>query len=184
MASNTPALDLAMLPTYNVKLLAIADASYYPTGWNVSVPSISITPPGYVPTMMTFVAGGLQLYNANSLGLCTVSDVCDMPPLPDGIYKVRYTITPANVYFIDKTFLRTDKIESDLDYAFLKLEMMECDGQLKRQKKETIDLIEFYIQGAIAAADQCALKMATDLLGKARRLLDSFVNSLDSPCCR
>jgi len=183
MASTTPIFDLLMMPTYNPKTMAIGDATIYPAGWNAAVPTIQITPPGYPTSTQSFVPGGIQVYNAYSLGIYTNDMVeCNYPELPDGIYKIKYTNNPANQYFVEKTFFRTYQIEADKDEAFLKLEIMECDGQIKKQKKQTIDLIEYYINGAIASANKCALKQATELYNKARKMLDAFLSSSGCNC--
>lgn len=178
----TPILDLILMDTHDLKTIAIGDASVY-NNFNISTPSIQITPPGYPTVTLTFVPLGIQIYNAFTLGLTLNDDVdCQLSPLPDGVYTFKYSIAPANVYNITKQFLRTAQIESDTDEAFLKLEMMECDGKLKREKKMIIDDIEFYTSGAIAAANECALKKATELYNKARKILDNFVNNLDCRC--
>lgn len=178
----TPILDLLMMDTYSLTTIAIGDSSVY-YSFNVSTPTIQITPPGYPTVTQTFVNGGIQIYNAFSLGLTLTDETsCNLSTLPDGVYTFKYSIAPANVYNITKQFLRTSQIESDLDEAFLKLEMMECDGKLKKQAKMTIEDIEFYLAGAIASANKCALKKATQLYNKARTILDNFVNNLECNC--
>lgn len=176
MAITTPVLDLIILDTHNTSFLAIGDGSVYPTNFNAISPSLQITPPGYSLITLTFIAGGVQIYNAESLSICL--DSCPPAALPDGIYTFKYMISPFNVYNVTKQFFRTEQITSDLDAAFLKLNLFECDGRLLLEKKNQIELIQFYIQGAIAASNQCALKLATDLYNKARTLLDCFVNNL------
>jgi len=178
-----PTLDLIMLPTYSLTTIAVGDSSVYPTGWNASTPTIQITPPGYGVMTHAFVAGGVQVYNAITLGILMTDDItCQVGPLPDGIYTFKYSIAPALTYNVTKQFLRTDQLESDKDAAFLKLEMMECDGKLKRQNKLILDDIEFYISGAQAAANKCALKQSVELYNKARKLLNEFVNNTNCNC--
>ena len=183
MAITTPILDLLLMDTYSPKTIAIGDSSVYPSGWNVSTPTIQITPPGYGTVTMPFVNGGIQVYNAFSLGL-VINDApeCELGNLPDGVYTFKYSIAPAYTYNVTKQFLRTIQLQSDLDAAFLKLEMMECDGKLKRQKKMIIDDIEYYMAGAIACSNKCALKKATELYNKARKMLDNFIDNLDCNC--
>lgn len=182
MAIANTELDLLMMDTHSLKTLAIGDASTYKTGMNIQQPSIQITVPGYSPLTMSFVAGGIQVYNSYSLNICSETLECNQPALPDGIYTFKYTITPANVYNVTKQFFRMEQIYSDLDYAFLKLEIMECDGRIKKQSKETINNIQYYLSGAAASANQCALKQATELYNKARNLLDKFIDNIDCNC--
>lgn len=180
--ANTPVLDLITLDTHNLKNIAIGDSSVYPTNWNITQPSLQVTPPGYSSVTLSFEPRGVQVYNAYTLGMCLESNECDMSSLPDGIYTFKYTITPANTYNVTKQFFRTAELETTLDEAFLKLEIMECDGKVKKQKKMVIDDIEIYLSGAVASANQCALKQATTLYNKARTLLEDFIANLDCNC--
>lgn len=178
MASNTPVLDLIFLDVHNSKFLALGDVSTYPTGFNVSTPTIEITVPSYPPTSIAFVPTSVQMYNSTSLGI--TDDTCDNIPLPDGLYKVKYSVYPAYLYYVEKTFLRVDALMAKFDDAYLKLDLYECDQAIKYQEKQTLSLIEDYINGAIAAANNCANKLAVDLYTKANTTLTKFINN---SCC-
>lgn len=177
MATNTPTLDITIMPSYSSSLLIVADISDYPTGFNISTPTIEITPPGFLMKSQAFQANGIQIYNAESLGIAC--DDCHKFPLPDGIYTIKYSIVPAYLYFVEKTFLRADRLIEELDAAYLKLDIMQCDGTFKRQQKLELEHIEAYINGAIASANQCANKQAMDLYRRAKRELDRFLKVMD-----
>lgn len=181
MANTSAILDIVILDTHSDLYLAIGDASWYATGFNVTVPSISITPPGCTTTTVSFVPKGVQVYNSYTLGLTSDPATCNFMSLPDGLYTIIYSIYPSQTYSVTKNFLRVDRLYTLVDAAFLKLDMMVCDESLKKQLKDQIDLIEFYIQGAIAAANNCSLNLATQLYTKALNLTNSFVNSQN--CC-
>lgn len=179
MASNTPTLDLLIFDTHSNTTLAIGDASTYPTGFNISTPTIEITVPSYPTVSIAFVASSVQVYNSNTLGLTTGSN-CDNIALPDGLYRIKYSVYPSYLYYVEKTFLRTDRLMAKFDDVYLKLDLFECDQAIKLQQKRTLDLIEDYINGAIAAANQCANKLAIELYTKANSLIDKFLNN---SCC-
>lgn len=178
MASNTPTLNLTILPSYSPALLAVADISQYPTGFNISTPTIEITPPGFLMESIAFVPQTIQIYNADTLGISC--DGCIDTALPDGIYSMKYSVNPAYLYFVVKTFLRVDKLIEKHDRAYLKLDILQCDMTYKREQRMELDYIWADINGAIASANQCANKQAMDLYNRASRRLDSFLKNLDN----
>src|SRR5690349_10828601 len=125
MASNTPTLDLLIIPSYSPALLIVADISQYPDGFNISSPTIEVTPPGFPMKSIAFVEKNIQIYNADTLGI--ICSDCTNFPLPDGIWTLKYSITPAYLYFVEKTFLRVDKLVQKYDTAYLKLDILQCD---------------------------------------------------------
>ncbi len=177
MPVNTPELNLAILPTYDSKVMMIGDISTYPTGWNIVSPTVEITIPSFSIKTIPFTAQSVMVLNTIVLDLST-----ELMSLPDGLWKVKYSISPALTYNVTKTFLRVDKLYTAFDEAFLKLDMMECDLQLKREQFKTLYHIEFYIQGAIAAANNCADKLAVSLYNKAGKMIKNFVENRCPTC--
>lgn len=166
-----------MMDTHSRLTMAIGDSSYYPSGFIVSTPTIEITVPGYDAITLPFVARGIQIYNSESLGLNCLDVNCTEFPLPDGIYTVKYSIYPAYTYYVQKTFIRVSALQEKLDEVYLKMDMMECNRELEYQDRKILDTIEAFIQGAIAAANKCANKLAMDLYRKAQKSMDNFINN-------
>lgn len=172
MANITPQLDLLMLDTHNAKHLAIGDASSYPNNFSINTPTLEITPPSFPTKSIPFEARTIQVFNSFTLGITCVEDTCSLTDLPDGIYKVKYSIAPAYLYYVEKNFLRVDNLYKKFDTAYLKMDL--CIG--KRSEEKILNEIEGYIQGAIAASNSCALKLSMQLYNKANTLLDNFIN--------
>tara|TARA_R110000868_G_scaffold26620_3_gene102343 strand:- start:1835 stop:2395 length:561 start_codon:yes stop_codon:yes gene_type:complete len=168
-------LDILVLPTYNTLTMAIADASTYPASPPVSAPSIEIVVPAFGSVSLPFVPDQVNLFNSTSLGLTQVGD--PLLPLPDGVYSLKYTVAPAYLNFVNKTIIRVDKLQEKFDGAFMRLDMMECDRAIKTQQKVDLNSIYFFIQGAIAAANNCAVDEANRLYVQADRMLDHFLGS-------
>ena len=179
MAQSAPSLDLLIFDTHNSLTMAIGDASIYPTGFAVATPTIEITPPSFPRVSIPFVASSVQVYNSFTLGL-TSGEGCTNTPLPDGIYKVKYSIYPSYAYYTEKTFIRVERLLSQFDEAYLKLDLFECDAAVKYQERQSLALIEDYINGAIAAANKCSNKLAMELYEKANSLMIKFINGT---CC-
>jgi hypothetical protein len=98
-------------------------------------------------------------------------------PLPDGVYHLKYSIAPAYENYVEKSFMRVDKLQQRFDEAFMRLDMMECDRAIKTQSKVELNSIYFFIQGAIAAANNCAIVDANKLYNRADRALTTFMKN-------
>lgn len=168
-------LDIVIIPTYDVETLAVVDASTYDTDPPVVVsPTITITPPNFDAVALTFVVESTNVFNSTDLGITTAGNE---EPLPDGEYCIKYTVEPDETYYVEKTIFRVDQLQQKFDEAFMKLDMMECDGALKKQSFIDLNSIYFFIQGAMAAANNCATVSAVKLYNKADSMLDQFIAS-------
>lgn len=174
MPVSTPVLNLTIFDSHDDKLLVIGDASTYPTNFNIVSPTLGITIPGYPEKQIEFNAQNINIYNSNSLKITCNVDVCDLEPLPDGVYTIKYAIVPAYKYNVTKSFFRVDRLYQKFDEKFLTVETLTCDSQMKRNLNMMIDDAEFYIKGAISAANKCANKVAMEWYRKASAILDKI----------
>ncbi len=169
-------LDFLVINTFDVLTLGVQDTSTYPTAPpNVNSPTINITLPGAtVPVSLPFTVESFNVFNSTSLGLTTLGNET---ALPDGVYYIQYTVTPAYDNHVEKNIMRTDKIQEKFDNAFMKLDMMECDGPIRQQSKVTLNTIWYLIQGSIAAANNSAITTANKLYAQANMMLDNFIKN-------
>lgn len=170
-----PKLDLILLDTHNSYTFAVGDISTYPTGYNVNSPTLEISPPSFNSVNLAFTHSSINIYNAYNLGISKIEESSELTPLPDGIYRLKYSIFPAYKYNVEKTFLRTDVIQEKFDRAFLATDIMNCDGDLKKRDAKLLREINFNLQGAIAAANNCANKLALQLYQRANEQIDAFL---------
>lgn len=166
-------LDILVIPTYNVQTMGIADASTYPGP--VTAPTIEINVPGFGDVSLPFNINDFNIYTSQSLGITAVGD--PLLPLPDGVYYIKYSVTPAYQNYVEKTIIRVDQLQEKFDSAFMKLDMMECDAAIKKQQKVDLNSIYYFIQGAIAAANNCAVDTANKLYAQANKMLNNFNKS-------
>jgi len=173
---STPVLDILVIPTYNTKTLGIADASTYPTPPpDVLSPTIEITVPGFGMVSLAFNMDDFNVYTSSTLGITALGD--SLLPLPDGIYQLKYQAQYNAVWYsVEKSIMRVDKIQEKFDAAFMKLDMMECDKAIKTQAKVDLNSIYFFIQGAVAAANNCAVVEAEKLYATADKMLNRFIS--------
>lgn len=169
----TTSLNILVIPTYNVQTLGIADVSTY--SGSPSSPTIEINIPSIGKVVLPFNINDFNIFNSTSLGISDVGD--PLQALPDGIYNFRYSIAPAYENFVEKTIIRVDQLQEKFDKAFMKLDMMECDRAIKTQAKSDLSSINFFIQGAIAAANNCAIDEANKLYQVAKKMLNNFMKN-------
>lgn len=169
-------LDILVIPTYNKLTLGVADASTYPDSPPIEAPSIVIEiPSGFDTITIPFTPNDFNIFNSTTLGITSLGDA--LAPLPDGVYTLTYSVSPAYVNYVTKTIMRVEKIQEKFDSAFMKLDMMECDRAIKKQAKIDLTSIYFFIQGSIAAANNCAIQEANKLYNQANKMLDSFIKN-------
>ena len=166
-------LDFLVVPTYNTFTLGIADASTYPPAPPVSAPTIELEVPGFGLVSLPFSINDFNIYTSTSLGITPVGD--PQVPLPDGVYYIKYSVAPAYQNFVQKTIMRVDQLQEKFDSAFMKLDMMECDAAIRKQQMVDLNSIYYFIQGSIAAANNCAIDTANKLYNQANRMLNQFI---------
>jgi hypothetical protein len=174
--ANTINLDILIVETYSMYALSISDFSTYPNNYTPVSPTIQITPPGFQSVTLDFVPNTINNFSSADLGINFLPS-SDPMKLPDGIYKAKYTINPATQYHVEKTWIRVNYLQEMFDSAFMKMDMMECDNAIKKQAKVELDSIYYFIQGAIAAANQCAEKEALKMYNQAQSMLTKFITN-------
>ena len=168
-------LDIIVTPTYDVNTIAVVDVSIYPTDPpNVTTPTLEVDVPGFSPVYLPFTIQETNVFNSTDLGITTAGNE---ESLPDGIYCFKYTVDPANENYVEKSIIRVDKLQEKFDEAFMKLDMMECDREIKKHGMVDLMSIYFFIQGAIAAANNCETIDSTKLYIQADRMLHTFMKN-------
>lgn len=174
-----PKLDLLVLDTHNAYTLGVADLSVYPTGFAVVAPTLQVAPPGWPTVALPFSAKSLSILNSENLGLTKAGQ--QQVKLPDGIYRLKYTVNPAYQHFVEKTFMRVDALQERFDQAFMQADFAQGDVHFVKARRVQLDEIYYLIQESIAAANQCANTLAANLYQRASKLLTRFMNT--STCC-
>lgn len=171
-------LNIFYVETYDSNTFGIIDASTYPTPFIID-PTLTVCIPGFGDKSLVFITSDLNIFNSTTLGITEIG--CEQE-LPDGIYKFKYCIrlsvdVLSEKVCVHKSFFRINKLQEKFHNAFLKLEIAECDGALKRQDMITLTTISTFIQTAVASANNCSEKQAMTLYKKANSMLDKFLLS-------
>lgn len=166
-----PILNIDYLQEKNsLTKLYVADMSTY-NGYNPNThsPTLEITAPGFTKVALDFVPNSVNIFTASNLNV----DCSDDSTLPDGVYVIRYTISPSSTYNIEKTFIRVVAIKCKYSRIFLGVDMDCACGQSKQsQLKAQLRDIKEMIEGAIAASNQGDVDGAMELYRIADKSLD------------
>lgn len=96
--------------TTNESIFRIKDISIYNSSIPVSCMTLEITPPGYTtPTVITGLSQNFEVYyTACDLGVLPVGS-CDTtcPDLTEGIYHIRFSVSPNDKVWVEYNVLRT-----------------------------------------------------------------------------
>lgn len=168
--TGAPNLNISILETYNSAEIAVLDTSSYPsTSYQVQNPYIEITPPGFFKQIQVFTPRSINIYNAVTLNMAA-----DSTGLPDGLYKIRYSINPNYENFIEKSYYKIDQLRASFDKAFLSMGDILCNSNSSEKTRLWLNEVEFYIQAAVAAANSCNDKLAQEFYEKAKKFLDKI----------
>lgn len=170
-----PSLAFDIISTYNLTTLALADISFYPVNYDAVNPTYEITPPMFPPISVAFDQRSINIYNSNNLNITCTDSMATLGLLPDGIWRIRQTISPVSTFLNDKSFLRTNNLQVRFGEAFLKTDMINCGAEVGSEAMKYLNQIWGYIQGAIAASNQCNMVLAMDLYRLADRTLKNFM---------
>jgi len=164
-------ISILIIPTYDITTLGVfvsLGGGHTPAPPD---PTLTIEVPGFsTVTGLAFTFDEIVLYNSIDLGIST-----EVENLPDGIYCITFVSDPSPTPPIEKKIMRVDRLMQKFDEAFMKLDIIECDRALKKQAQIDLMTIYFFIQGAIASANNCAVVESTKLYIKANSMLDTFL---------
>lgn len=100
-------LSLEVIETANPKLFRVSDTSLYSNDLSVECPTLEILAPGFnEPRVIDAIAGFNYVLNACTLGVQVTG--CDTvnAPVADGIYVVRYSVSPNDTANVEYNHLR------------------------------------------------------------------------------
>lgn len=163
-------LDLMPVPTYNIASLGIADISVYAT--TPSNPSLEITVPGFPKVNVEFTPSSVNIYNAAHFDI----DCEATSPLPDGIYYLKYSVTPNSTTYVEKSFLRMEQLICRYYNVRLSLDV-NCPCSDEKDKHEALlRQASILMEGAQASANQCDPVSAYEKYQKADKILRNITS--------
>lgn len=151
-------LSLEIPDTLNACILRIIDTSIYHEDVPIECPEIWVTPPGY---WQMYRSDGVDAGFAVNLTACNLGwqvDNCDTRyyDLPDGIYVVRYSVSPHDKVYVEYNHLRITYALNLVNKILCCLNLAGCepDVQTKAKLKE-VQLYYTMLKGAKAKVEYC-----------------------------
>jgi hypothetical protein len=100
-------LSLEVLETTNPKLFRVVDTSAYSKDLSIECPTLQILSPGFNSTQdIDAVAGFNYVLNACTLGVQMSGCDTTSADLGDGIYVIRYSVSPNEYVYVEYNHLR------------------------------------------------------------------------------
>lgn len=184
MAALKHHLALDIPDTSCENIIRIMDASVYAPGLDVDCPRLDITLPGFsVPVYytdnMSTQPWSLTL-NAVDLGL-TPPNTPNPVALPDGLYTIRYSVSPNDKVYVTYYHLRVTKLLNEYYQEICKVQLTPCEPSPEQHEKmHDLRYIKMYIDGAKAKAEYChAPHDAVEMYKYAQKLLKKYKTG----CC-
>ena len=150
-------LSLEVPTVMNPCILKIFDTSVYTTLLPVTCPTLNITVPGFgysvqLDTTQDFVetitACDLQLQTTDC-GTVTVD-------IPDGIYIIKYSVSPNETVYVEYNHMRITQALNKYYNVLCDVDAAACDPPFKiKQKLEELRLIFMYLQAAKGKVEFC-----------------------------
>lgn len=150
-------LSLEIPETSNPKLFRVIDTSSYANDLAVECPTLQVLSPGFnVPVDITAIPGFNYILNSCTLGTQLVGCEDYNADLADGIYVIRYSVSPNTSVFVEYNYLRVTQA-LNLYYKKLgELDVKACepDQEIKKVLTE-MRLIKSMIDAAKAKVEFC-----------------------------
>ena len=158
MAQNV--LSLEAPDTLNKCILRVVDTSVYNPLSSPVCHLLQVTPPGFTyPVNFTDV--DIQLgFNLNLTACDLEMQVTDCGntynDLPDGIYILRYSVSPDNLVYVEYNHLRITMALNKVQGVYCNLDLGTCDPPVSVKKKlEEIRYIQQLLLAAKAEVEFC-----------------------------
>ncbi len=142
----------------NPRILRISDNSVYTDLLDVKCGYLSITPPGFnTPIVIETSSTNFSLVlTACSLGMQSNNCQEHLNVLPDGIYTIRYSVSPTDKVYVEYDHLRVTQFINRYNQKLADLEMAACEPSpdIKAQLSE-LRLIKSFIDAAKVKVEEC-----------------------------
>jgi hypothetical protein len=155
--ANKHILSLEILPVSNCEILCIKDTSQYTKDLAVDCEELLITPPGFNSPSLIKVKQGFDLcINNCALGLQTTDCGDKRTAIPDGIYIIRYSVSPNDKVYVEYNHLRVATLLKSYYKILCDIDMKPCEPSSERADViAELGYIKTLIDAAVAKVEYC-----------------------------
>ena len=173
-------LSLEVPTVMNPCILSIVDTSVYQTA-NPPVPvtceTLNVTVPGFAYSNQIDVTQGFSaILTGCDLQLQTTGCGTSYVNLPDGIYIIKYSVSPNEVVYVEYNHLRITQALVRYNKAMCNLDLAACDPPARVQERlDKLRMIKMYLEAAKAKVEYCLEpQKGMSLYNYAIKLLNKF----------
>lgn len=155
MANHILSLEVPFV--MNPCILKIFDTSVYSDLIPVTCPTLNITVPGFgysvqIDTTENFV----ETLTACDLQLQTTDCGSVNVDIPDGVYIIKYSVSPNEAVFVEYNHMRITQAMNKYYNILCDVDANACDPPFKiKQRLEELRLIYMYLQAAKGKVEFC-----------------------------
>jgi hypothetical protein len=158
MANHVLSLDIP--DTTNSSIIRVVDTSVYNPQIAVTCPELLITAPGFsysVSFTEPQIGPGFILnLTACDLELQTAQCGTTFYDIPDGIYAIRYSVSPNDVIYVEYNHLRITSALKKVQDVYCDLDLGACEPSTSlKDMLNKITLIQRYLDAAKAKVEFC-----------------------------
>ena len=163
MANHVLSLEVPFV--MNPCIIKIFDTSVYTINppLPITCPTLNITVPGFGysnqiegAVMTDFVDSGHITITACDLQLQTVGCGTQYADLPDGIYIIKYSVSPNDQVYVEYNYMRITQAMNKYYKVLCDVDAAACEPPFKvKQKLEELRLIKMYLDAAISKVEFC-----------------------------
>lgn len=175
-------LSLEALPVSNPEVFSLRDTSTYTKNLNVDCPELLITAPGFIRPALIKVTKNFDL-NITACSLNIQTSNCDntRSGIPDGLYIIRYQISPHDKAYVEYNHLRITNIMKQYYDKLCQLDITPCVPSSDRKRLiDDLTDIKLYIDAAVAKVEYASNPEAGLELFKFAKIR---LNKITCPTC-
>lgn len=173
-------LSLEVLDTLNQAIFRITDLSVYAENVPVDCPTLEVTLPGFAYSVKfesdRVVPGFALNLTACDFGIQKSNCGTQFANLPDGIYILKYSVSPNDTIFAEYNYLRLSNIMNHYQRILCDLDISGCAPEKDRvDRLEELRLVKMYLEAAKAKVEIChEPKKGMELYSYAKKILSKF----------
>ena len=171
-------LSLEVLDVANSEILVIKDTSQYSDNLGTDCGDLAITPPGWNAPSQIEVKPGFDLsISSCALKLQTTSCNSERTNLQDGVYIIRYGVSPSDKVYVEYNHLRVTNLLTTYYNKLCDIDVKPCEPSSEREDLlRQMNYIKTLIDAAVAEVEYCTNpKKGMELYNYAEKLLSKII---------
>ena len=150
-------LSLEVPTVMNSCILSVMDTSVYSNIVPITCETLNVTVPGFGYSNQIDVNSGFNsILTACDLQLQTTQCGEVYSELPDGIYIIKYSVSPNDLVYVEYNHLRITQALVKYNKILCNLDLAACEPSVKIQEKlEKLQMIRLYLDAAKAKVEFC-----------------------------